>query len=169
MENYNPFKLTAIKRKGLSKPTKILKDKGLLQGSILNYGCGHNEDGIILSSEGFDIVAYDKFNEEYKNDDVLNKRYDIVICQYVLNVIPDLQKHKEVVELLKKLGDEVYISVRSDIKAIKDHWIYNKEELGYWTGNQSFQRFYNTDMIKDLFGDVTYISNNTSFKLFKIN
>lgn len=168
MENYNPFTKTAIIRKGISKPTKLLKEKGLLQGSILNYGCGWNEDSIILSDLGYEIVGYDKYNEQYKNERLLNNKYNTVICNYVFNVIPDLEEHKEVLELLKSIGENIYISVRADKKAIRNNWIYNDNQLGYWTTNNSFQRFYDKDMIEKLFGEVEYISNNASFKLFKI-
>lgn len=168
MNNYNPFK-TAIKRNGLSKPTKILKDKGLLKGSILNYGCGYNEDGIILSKEGFNIFSYDKFNLEYRDDELLNRKYDTVICNYVLNVIDDLEIHKKVLEQLKELGENIYICVRSDVKAIKPSWTYNEEQLGYWTTSNTFQRFYDEETVSKLFGEITYISKNNSFKLFKIN
>lgn len=165
---YNPYLKTAITRKGMSKPMKVLKEKDLLQGSILDFGCGNGEDVAILSESGFNIVGYDKFNDTYKNEDLLNKKFNVVTCNYVLNVIPEMDEHKSVVELLKSLGDNVYICVRSDIKAVRDTWKYNQQQRGYWTTNNSFQRFYDVDMIKELFGEVEYISNNSSLKLFKI-
>ena len=169
MDNYNPFIKTAIVRKGTSKPMRILREKGLLKGKILDYGCGHGEDTNILKMDyGINIVGYDKFNDTYNSEELLNKKYDIATCNYVLNVIPDLDEHKDVIELLRQLSDNVYICVRSDIKAIRENWVYNEQQLGYWTTNNSFQRFYNADMIEKLFGEVEYISNNSSFKLFKI-
>lgn len=166
---YNPFIKTAIIRKGISKPMKILKDKELLQGKILDFACGHGEDVSILSELGFAISGYDKFNNTYKNEESLSNKYDVVTCNYCFNVIPNLEEHRQVLGLLRCLSDNVYISVRSDIKAIRDTWSYNIDQLGYWTSNSSFQRFYDTNMVEKLFGEVKYISNNGSFKLFKLN
>lgn len=165
---YNPFLKTAIVRKGVSKPMKILKDKELLKGKILDFACGHGEDVSILSGFGFDIIGYDKFNDRYRNDKLLNNKYGVVTCNYCFNVMPDLEEHRQVLELLKSLSDNVYISVRSDLKAIKPNWIYNKEQLGYWTTTGSFQRFYDDEMVNELFGEIEYINNNASFKLFKL-
>ena len=165
---YNPFLKTAIVRKGVSKPMKILKDRELLKGKILDFACGHGEDVSILSGLGFDIIGYDKFNDTYRNDKLLVNKYDVVTCNYCFNVIPDLEEHRQVLELLKSLSDNVYISVRSDLKAIKPNWIYNKDQLGYWTTTGSFQRFYDDEMVNELFGEIEYINNNASFKLFKL-
>ena len=165
---YNPFLKTAIVRKGVSKPMKILKDKELLKGKILDFACGHGEDVSILSGLGFDIIGYDKFNDTYRNDKLLSNKYDVVTCNYCFNVIPNLEEHRQVLELLKRLGNNVYISVRSDLKAIKPNWIYNKDQLGYWTTTGSFQRFYDDEMVNELFGEIEYINNNASFKLFKL-
>ena len=44
----------------------------------------------------------------------------MVTCNYVLNVIEDPQERLEVIEKMKALGDEVYITVRADMKCIKD-------------------------------------------------
>ena len=41
IQDYNPFKKTAIIRNKLSKPMQILREKKLLRGSVLDYGCGH--------------------------------------------------------------------------------------------------------------------------------
>lgn len=166
---YNPFNKTAIIRKGLSKPTKILKDKNLLIGNILNFGCGHNEDSILLQEDRYNIVGYDKYNNTYNDENLLNKKYDTVICNYVLNVISDLEEHEKVLQQLKKLSDNIYICVRSDSKAIKDSWVYSVGELGYWTSRGSFQRFYDKEDIKNLIGDVEYISDNSAFKLVKLH
>ena len=161
---YNPFLKTAIVRKGVSKPMKILKDKELLKGKILDFACGHGEDVSILAGFGFDIIGYDKFNDTYRNDKLLNNKYGVVTCNYCFNVMPDLEEHRQVLELLKSLSDNVYISVRSDLKAIKPNWIYNKDQLGYWTTTGSFQRFYDDEMVNELFGEIEYINNNASFK-----
>ena len=164
--NYNPF-TTAIHRKTLSVPMRILEEKGLLNGKIIDYGCGHGSDYRLLLEKGYNIVAYDKYNELYKTDSLLEDKYDIVVCNYVFNVIPK-DEHKELLELLKTLGKEIYISVRSDVKAIKPSWVYCEEKDVYITTSNTYQRFYTELMIKDYFGEVKFIVSNNSLRLFRL-
>ncbi len=113
------------------------------------------------------ISGYDKFQPEWSEKP--NKHFDIVTCNYVLNVIEDPLERFELIEELKTMGDQIYITVRSDIKSIKDNWIpYND---GYLTGrknNCTFQKIYTIDMIKDEFGDVEIIMANSTGIMFKI-
>jgi 2-polyprenyl-3-methyl-5-hydroxy-6-metoxy-1,4-benzoquinol methylase len=169
-EEYNPYKLTALHRKTLSVPMRILKEKGLLKGTILDYGCGNYDDCKILQNEGFNIFGYDKYNPVYKEDRLISSvRYDTLTCNYVFNVVPNLQEHYDLIELLKKLSDNCYIAVRSDIKAKQDNWVWSDREQGYWTSKSSFQRFYNPTCIEILFqGQAEYLHNGNDFKLFKL-
>ena len=167
--NYNPFK-TAITRNKPSKPLEILLDKNLLHGSILDYGCGKGFDSTYLKTQNYEIYSYDKYNEEFHDDSLLDRKYDCVMCNYVFNVIADLQEHEETLNKLKSLSDNVFVSVRSDVKAINENWKYDDKSIGYWTPKNTFQRFYTNEnkMIDKLFGEVEYIENNSSFKLFRL-
>lgn len=167
--NYNPFEKTALRRKELSKPMRELIDRNLLTGTILDMGCGHGNDVKTLLAKGWDIVGYDKYNMEFNRDELLNKRYDVVTCNYMFNVIPDLKEHNDMVKKLRSLSDNVYIAVRTDTKAIKDTWRWDSESMGYWTPRNSFQRFYDDyGEVEEWFGDVEYIIDNSSMKLFKL-
>ena len=167
---YNPYKLTALVRKTLSTPVRILVNKGYIHKDqvILDFGCGNGFDTMELQKKGYNIVGYDKFNSTYNEPQLLNNKYDCVICNYVLNVIPDLRDHQQVLEQLKSLADNVYISVRSDVKAVKDNWEFIEQWQCYKTPKGSYQRFYNETMIDDLVGEVEYIHNGNDYKLFKI-
>ena len=168
IDNYDPFK-TAIKRNYLSRPMKELLKRDLLKGDILNYGCGFAEDNTYLWQEHhIQSWAYDKYNQDFKDDFLLKEEYDTVTCFYVLNVIPDLNEHEEVIELLRSIGKNVYIAVRSDIKAIRPTWKYDEKALGYWTTSNTFQRFYDKEMIEKLIENVEYIVSNSEMKLFKL-
>lgn len=171
-DKYNPYKLTALTRDKLSKPMSILHSKGLLQGEILDVGCGNGFDVEHLKQTGLHIDGYDKFNNTYKNEELLNKHYNILTCNYVFNVIWDLQEHKELIKKIKSIGDNTYISVRSDVKAVnKNTWHYEDNSLGWWSSKGSFQRFYDRDMVSGLFGDfgkVKYLADNSSLKLFRL-
>ena len=66
------------------------------------------------------------------------------------------------------LGKEIYISVRSDIKAIKSSWVYSEEKDVYITTSNTYQRFYTEEMIEDYFGEVEFIVSNSSLRLFRL-
>ena len=78
----NPH-LTAKERTSISFPTHWLKKNNLLQGEILDFGCGFGFDTDQLQKEGFDIIGYDN----YYRPEYPTKRFDTIICNYVLNVL----------------------------------------------------------------------------------
>lgn len=167
-DNYNPFK-TALTRTSLSAPTRHLFQSNLLNGKILDYGCGKGSDVAILKEMGYNAAGYDKFNPKYKNNELLKDHYDIAICNYVFNVIHSLEEHKEVLNILERIADKVYIAVRTDVKAIQDNWIYDKDNLGYWTPKGTYQRFYSDGLIKKLFNNqAEVIKVGNGYKLLKI-
>lgn len=118
--------LTAKERDKLSFPARILLNKGLLVGDILDFGCGFGTDVEILKSEGRNIVGYDRFYfPEYPT-----KKFDTIICFYVLNVLmPEEQANvlMEISQLLKPTG-RAYFAVRRDLKfeGFRTHRIHQK-------------------------------------------
>lgn len=166
--NYNPYKKTALQRKKISKPARILEEKSLLNGKILNMGCGNNDDTLFLIDKGYNIIGYDKYNPKYCNENILNENYDTIICFYVFNTIYALKEHNTLLKQLKNMTGDVYICVRSDKRAIKSNWEYIETEKVYKTPRNSYQRFYNEDMILEMFGEVEFISSDSAMKLFKL-
>lgn len=121
----NPH-LTAIERTSMSFPTRWLKNNNLLNGEILDFGCGFGFDTDELKRQGFDIIGYDNF---YKPD-LPEKRFDTIICNYVLNVLePNEQADvlMSVSELLKPTG-KAYFAVRRDLKSegFRTHYVHKK-------------------------------------------
>lgn len=158
-----------MKRQTLSRPMRELNNRGLLTGSIIDYACGHGDDVAFLKEQGLDIVGYDYFNEKFDCISILaNKKYDVLTCNYMFNVIQKPYNHEAVLEIIKGLADAVYIAVRSDVKAIKPSWVHSAEDDGYWTPKGTFQRFYDEEKVKQYFGDVEYIINDNSTKLFRL-
>lgn len=105
--------LTAKERNFPSWPTKHLFKKGLLKGTILDFGSGFGADGKFLRKKGFEVVDYDN----YYYPDYPNTRFDTIICNYVLNVVePEEQAEilMQISELLKPTG-KAYFSVRRDV------------------------------------------------------
>ena len=167
MKNYNPFKLTALKRKSLSVPMRELLNRGIFKGNCIDFACGYGDDFKFLIHKDINIVGYDKYNLEFKNDNSLKDTYDILTCNYCFNVIPK-QEHDELLDQIKKLSRNIYISVRSDSKSIKYTWKYIKEYDCWLTSKGSLQRFYSEDTVKEYFGEVEYLINNSNLKLFKL-
>ena len=105
---------TAKEREALSFPAKLLLNKNLLSGEVLDFGCGFGKDVELLKSKGINIVGYDKhYFPNYPT-----QTFDTIICFYVLNVLlPEEQAHvlMEISQLLKPSG-KAYFAVRRDIQ-----------------------------------------------------
>ena len=125
--NQNPNShLTAKERDAISFPARHVLNKGLLKGEILDFGCGFGKDVEVLKDKGLDIIGYDKHHfPTYPQ-----KKFDTIICFYVLNVLmPEEQARvlMEVSSLLKPTG-KAYFAVRRDIvyEGFRTHKIHQK-------------------------------------------
>ena len=121
----NPH-LTAKERTSISFPTRWLKQNNLLKGEILDFGCGFGFDTDELQKEGFNIVGYDN----YYRPEYPTKRFDTIICNYVLNVLEPKEQAEvlmEVSELLKPTGI-AYFTVRRDLKSegFRIHYVHKQ-------------------------------------------
>jgi diadenosine tetraphosphate (Ap4A) HIT family hydrolase len=118
--------LTAIDRTYLSFPAQFVLNQNLLQGKILDFGCGLGNDVKLLRQKGFDITGYDPYYfPQYPAD-----KFDTIICFYVLNVLfPEEQANvlMAVAHLLKP-GGKAYFTVRRDIKkeGFREHYVHKK-------------------------------------------
>jgi 2-polyprenyl-3-methyl-5-hydroxy-6-metoxy-1,4-benzoquinol methylase len=109
----NKTHLTAISRSGNkpASPTLWLNKNGLIKGTVLDYGCGKDPG---LSEHG----SWDRYDPYFNPDGISRKEYKTIICNYVLNVIPDPERIdviNNIQSLLAKTGI-AYISVRRDVK-----------------------------------------------------
>jgi diadenosine tetraphosphate (Ap4A) HIT family hydrolase len=98
----------------MSFPTRILLERDLLKGEILDFGCGFGKDVEDLKDKGLNVVGYDPhYKPEYPQ-----KQFDTIICHYVLNVLKNQEQAKVLFEVsrLLKFGGKAYFSVRRDIK-----------------------------------------------------
>jgi 2-polyprenyl-3-methyl-5-hydroxy-6-metoxy-1,4-benzoquinol methylase len=112
------FHKTAISRRNFSTPVQHLLEGKMLSktGIILDYGCGRGYDVEHLKMEGFDIEGFDPHGD-YNDYEVLDERYDIVMCNFVLNVIEDPVERFQVenhLRYLLKEGGTAYLAVRND-------------------------------------------------------
>ena len=101
---------TAIARKKPSVPMRHLAKIGFLEnGRKLDYGCGRGFDA--------DFFHMDRYDPHYSPAKP-TKKYDIITCNYVLNVVSEFDGAnilQEIKGLLKAEGT-AYITVRRDIK-----------------------------------------------------
>ena len=113
--NKNPHShLTAKERDKVSYPTRWLYNRKLIDGDVLDYGCGYGADIDFLYSKNFACTGYDP----HYAPDYPEKKFDTILCNYVLNVLlPEEQAGvlMGVSELLKP-GGRAYFSVRRDLK-----------------------------------------------------
>ena len=121
----NPH-LTAIERTSISFPTRWLKQNNLLKGEILDFGCGFGYDTDQLKEQGYDIIGYDN----YYRPDYPEKRFDTIVCNYVLNVLEPNEQAEvlmSVSELLKPTG-KAYFAVRRDLKSegFRTHYVHKQ-------------------------------------------
>lgn len=110
----NKSHLTAITRNKPSSPTRYLIGKDLLQGNILDFGCGKGFDVSYLREKGFEITGYDPYFFPNKPSGL----YDTIICHYVINVL-EKEKESEVLNEISnylKENGTAFITVRRDIK-----------------------------------------------------
>jgi diadenosine tetraphosphate (Ap4A) HIT family hydrolase len=123
----NPYNhLTAKEREFLSFPAKIIHQRNLLLGDVLDYGCGFGKDVELLREKGIKITGYDK----YYAPEYPSQKFDTIICFYVLNVLlPEEQALvlMEISQLLKPNG-KAYFAVRRDIKyeGFRIHKVHQK-------------------------------------------
>ncbi|BAY99088.1 HIT family protein [Tolypothrix tenuis PCC 7101] len=118
--------LTAIERTSLSFPAQYLLNQNLLQGKILDFGCGLGNDVKILREKGCDITGYDPYYfSQYPQG-----QFDTIICFYVLNVLFSEEQASVLMEVahLLKPGGKAYYAVRRDIKkeGFREHYVHKK-------------------------------------------
>lgn len=104
---------TAIRRyRGVSTPMKALCSKFNVfknDDKVLDYGCGRGEDADRLKFEKYDPHFFPNMPED---------QFDVVVCNYVLNVLPVEAQDELVAKILAKVktGGKAYITVRRDVK-----------------------------------------------------
>ena len=140
---------TAISRKAVSRPTRTLLSSGRIPkgASVLNHGRGKADaDAAALAAAAAEYAEYDP--NHAPNNDALNRRYDVVVSNYVLNVLPPEIRKLAWQDIARTTGGTAYITVRST----GDKAIYKGKKFkdGYKMATGSFQKpFTATDLKKE--------------------
>lgn len=119
--------LTAKERETLSFPAKLLLNRKFLSGDVLDFGCGFGKDVELLKEKGFNIVGYDKhYFPKYPI-----KKFDTIICFYVLNVLMQEEQANVLIEVshLLKPSGKAFFAVRRDIQyeGFRTHKVHQKQ------------------------------------------
>ena len=127
MNQLNPNShLTAKERDAPSLPVRMLHERRLIQGSVLDYGCGYGRDVAFLQAKGYDAQGYDP----HYFPNLPNQKFDTILCFYVLNVLFEAEQTAvllDVSRLLKPSG-RAYFVVRRDIQqdGFRQHYVHKK-------------------------------------------
>jgi hypothetical protein len=96
---------TSLPRSKASTPITHWRKMGLLSGDVLDFGCG---------KETHEFYKFDPFmSPDYS---LLRRDWDVVMCNYVLNVQPSDHLIHEICALLSRLSPLVLIAVLTDSK-----------------------------------------------------
>lgn len=118
--------LTAKERSNISFPANFLLKNNRLIGDVLDYGCGFGKDVELLKLKNINIDGYDKYySQKYPE-----KKYDTIICIYVLNVLFQEEQSEVLINIsqLLKPNGRAYFAVRRDLKyeGFRIHKIHKK-------------------------------------------
>lgn len=134
---------TAIARSKPSKPLELLLKRSLIPkgATVLDYGCGKGVDVKHLRSLGFEAYGYDPHQPGWDDPSVLNRKYDVVLNFYVLNVLPPESRERvlEGIKSVLKDGGVAFIAVR-DISEPKPKGEPYAD--GIITSRGTFQKFF---------------------------
>ena len=127
---------TAISRTSLSAPVQALRRRGLLKGSLLDYGCGKGDDVRLLQQRGVDARGFDPSFFPGKPTPA-----DVVSLGYVLNVIEDQGERASVLRRAWKLaGKAICVAVRAGRKPPEAR--FRRCFDGWCSSTGTFQKFY---------------------------
>lgn len=110
---------TAIKRNKLSNPMEWLLDNSRdnwWTQTVLDYGCGWGFDCDVMGFKGYD--------PHFRPYGIREEFYNLIVCIYVLNVIPNKKDRDKVLQHIKSLlyeGGHAYIAVRNDKENLKGY------------------------------------------------
>ncbi|MFO7889911.1 MAG: class I SAM-dependent methyltransferase [bacterium] len=134
--------------KNASQPVKWLCQKKILQGkSVLHLGTGLDNPAksLLLESGCAEVADYDP--NFYPDTRVLEKQYDAVIANYVLNIVPP-EDREDIYTLIKdtlKINGTAYLTVQGIWPVEHNYKIIKKYTDGYLikTGfNTTFRKGY---------------------------
>lgn len=136
---------TAISRSELSKPVRLALLSGIIntETTIFDYGCGRGTDIKFLNAQGIKTIGYDSYYFPEKNF----VQSDIVMLNYVLNVIESPEERLEVLKFCFEMSVQgLLVAVRLLNERPK---IYREYGDGILTKRKTFQKFFTKKEFED--------------------
>ena len=145
---------TAIHRKQrVAFPTKWLCDNALISGYVLHHGRGHDKAStnlLLQQTQVKSVMEYDPHVNGINDPVIFNSKFDTIVSNFVLNVLPKKERHSE----LKRIS---YITASSAIFAVRgqgcngyvtalQNWKHHSDGL---TNGKQFQKYYTADELYD--------------------
>lgn len=157
---------------GQSNSVKLLVKENENNKLVLDYGCGKLRNTNYLLRNKFNVNIYDT-KKQLENIDIetlkvanisLKDQYDLILCSFVLNVIPEKEIRIEIlknIEKTLKIDGFAYIEVRNNrfLKETKTAIPYND---GFLLGKgkiKTFQKPYTLNELKH------FISMNSNMEI----
>lgn len=107
-------------------PARFLFSNNLLEGKILDFGCGFGKDVEVLKAKGLDIEGYDP----HHFPKMPRQKFDTILCFYVLNVLMPEEQTEVLMNVSRYLqpAGKAYFSVRRDIvhEGFRTHVLHRK-------------------------------------------
>ncbi len=144
---------------GPSRPIKrffeYISERNINIEAVLDYGAGKRRDAEFCIRNFSSYTPHDIYKEFkiQQSKEILKKHYDLVIFNYILNIlIPEDRCHivNEIKEYLSK-GSIILLAVRTmaEICEVKPAWVNYQD--GWITSRKTFQHFFSKAEIHDLF------------------
>lgn len=130
---------TALRRESLSSPTAAAMNDQLIakDTTVLNFGCGHNDDGRLLCAQGVDASGWDRYFTPHVRLDSA----DVVLLNFVINTIESPAERESIVLIAYALARQaLVISVRTDRQGWKGR--ISTYSDGIVTEHETFQKIY---------------------------
>jgi hypothetical protein len=105
---------TAIARTRAAAPIRVLLDRGLVRGDVLHHGRGRDTHGSEAMREvARSVTDYDP--NHAPNPSALERKYDTVVSNFVLNVLPPTERRLAIADIARttRSNGNAYISVRA--------------------------------------------------------
>lgn len=155
---------------GYSKGARYISYQSNKDIRILDYGSGRLRNALYLLEEGFYNISLvdtkeqiknwnthkEKFKNVYDTDEIefINKKYDYILCSYVLNTIPSYKERVAVLNNINRLLENkgvAIIEVRgpSSLNSVKYKELFNDGYICGKNKSRTFQKPYSIDEIMD--------------------